>query len=46
MEIRYFISPESGRPHIYDHDVSESEVEDVLRRPLEETRGRESSIVA
>ena len=31
MEIRYYIDPESGDPHIYDHNVSEHEVEQVMR---------------
>jgi hypothetical protein len=31
MDFRYYLDPESGEPHIYDHDVSESEVEQVMR---------------
>lgn len=46
MEIRYHLNPNTGEPHIYDHDVTESEVEDVLRRPMEQTPGRRDSIVA
>jgi hypothetical protein len=34
MEIRYNRDEETGLPHIYDHGVSELEVEEVLRRPL------------
>ena len=30
MEIRYYIDPDTGEPHIYEHDVSETEVEFVL----------------
>ncbi|MCZ7404966.1 MAG: hypothetical protein O8C67_08555 [Candidatus Methanoperedens sp.] len=30
MNIRYYIDPETGLPHIYRHDVSEDEVKDVL----------------
>jgi hypothetical protein len=33
MEIRFYVDPETGEPHIYRHNVSEEEVEDVLRRP-------------
>ena len=32
MEIRHYLDPETGLPHIYDHGVSEAEVERVLRR--------------
>lgn len=35
MNIRYYIDPETGHPHIYAHDVSEDEVEDVLLKPGE-----------
>ena len=31
MDFRYYIDPESGEPHIYDHNVSENEVEQVMR---------------
>ncbi len=30
MDIRYYIDPESDEPHIYDHDVHENEVEQVM----------------
>lgn len=30
MEIRYYIDPETGEPHIYDHGVNENEVEQVM----------------
>ena len=33
MNIRCYIDPETGLPHIYRHEVDESEVEDVLSRP-------------
>ena len=45
MEVRYYID-DTGEPHIYGHDVTEREVEEVLHRPLEQTPGREGSIVA
>lgn len=32
MEIRYYLDPETGLPHIYGHGVTEAEVERVLRR--------------
>ena len=46
MEIRYYVDPETGLPHIYRHGVEERDVEDVLRRPLEDRPGREGSRVA
>jgi hypothetical protein len=33
MKVRYFIDTETGQPHIYKHDVAESEVEEVLAHP-------------
>lgn len=36
MEIRYYIDPVTGLPHIDDHGVTEAEVERVLRRPGED----------
>ena len=30
MDIRFYIDPETGYPHIYRHGVDEYEVEDVL----------------
>ena len=51
MKIRYYIDPENidpetDVPHIYRHDVSEEEVEEILRRPGEDRPGREGSRVA
>ena len=46
MEIRYYIDPETGEPHIYGHTVTEVEVEDVLGRPQEDRPGSEGSRVA
>lgn len=39
MNIRYNIDADSELPHIYRHNVSENEVEDVLRGPLENRPG-------
>jgi len=36
MEFRDYIDPESGDPHIHDHGVDESEVEQVMRGPGED----------
>jgi hypothetical protein len=46
MQIRYHIDPATGLPHIYQHDVSEQEVEDVLGRPFQDRAGREGSRVS
>jgi len=46
MRIRYYIDPDTGQPHIYQHAVRESEVEAVMRRPGEDRSGRSGSRVA
>ena len=46
MQIRFYLDPDSGEPHIYRHQVTETEAEDVLRRPIEDRVGREGSRVA
>lgn len=46
MNIRYYLDPETELPHIYRHDVEETEVEDVLSTPGEDRLGREGSRVA
>ncbi len=46
MKIRFFIDPETGFPHIYGHNVTEYEVDDILSRPGEDRPGREGSRVA
>ena len=46
MHIRFYLDPDTGEPHIYSHAVSEEEVEDVLRYPVEDRSGREGVRVA
>lgn len=46
MQIRYHIDPTTGQPHIYEHEVSEQEVEDILSRPLQDIRGRDDSRIS
>jgi hypothetical protein len=41
MRIRLYFDPETGQPHIANHDVDEAEVADVLARPGEDRPGRE-----
>jgi hypothetical protein len=43
VNIRYNPDAHTGLPHIYGHNVHESEVEDVLRRPLENMPGSANS---
>jgi hypothetical protein len=46
MQVRFYIDPETGEPHIYNHDVTEEEIEDVIRRPGEDRPGRDGSRIA
>jgi Domain of unknown function (DUF4258) len=46
VNIRFYIDPETGSPHIYNHDVDEEEVEDILKSPGEDRPGRDGSRVA
>ena len=46
MRLRYYLDPATNEPHIYGHDVTEDEVEDVLEKALEDRAGRNGSRVA
>jgi hypothetical protein len=46
MITRFYIDPETRLPHIYNHNVQENEVEDVLRKPGEDRPGKENSRIA
>ncbi len=46
MKVRYYFDPETNQPHIYDHGVTEDEVEQVLVRPVESRMGSEGSRIA
>jgi hypothetical protein len=46
MQIRFYIDAETGLPHIYGHNVTEEEVEDILMQPGEDRPGREGSRIA
>ena len=46
MNLRFYIDPETGVPHIYNHGVDENEAVDVLSRPAEDRVGHEGSRVA
>ena len=46
MNIRYYLDPTTGQPHILEHDVDEREVQDVLETPGEDRPGRDGSRIA
>ena len=46
MKLRFYIDPETDAPHIYKHNVRESEVGEVLVSPGEDRPGRDGSRVA
>jgi uncharacterized protein DUF4258 len=46
VKVRFFLDEATGLPHIYNHGVTEEEVEDVLTNPGEDRPGREGSRVA
>jgi hypothetical protein len=46
VRLRFFEDPETGEPHIYRHDVTEEEVEDVLRDPGVDREARGVSRIA
>ena len=46
MNLRFYIDPETGYPHIHQHGVEEYEVEDVLQSPIEDARARRNARIA
>ncbi len=38
--MRFYIDPETSLPHIYNHDVTEDEVEEILTRHGDDFKGR------
>jgi hypothetical protein len=46
LKIRYYVDPATGLPHIYNHQVEEDEVEEVLAEPGEDRAGSRGSRVA
>ncbi len=46
INVRFYIDPETGNPHIYNHGIQENEVEEVLAKPGEDRAGKEGSRVA
>ena len=46
VDLRFLLDPATGEPHIYQHGVSENEVEEVLANPADEFSGRGDSRIA
>ncbi len=46
INIRFYIDPETDFPHIYKHNVIESEVEDILVKSGEDRPGQDGSRIA
>ena len=46
MNIRCYLDPVTGQPHILEHGVDEDEIEDVLEAPGEDRPGRHGSRIA
>jgi hypothetical protein len=46
MKICFYIDPETRLPHIYNQNVRENQVDDVLRKPGEDRPGKEYSRIA
>ena len=46
MQTRFYLDPATGLPHIYNHNVDEVEVIEVLEKPGEDRAGSEGSRVA
>ncbi len=46
MRVRYYLHPDTGRPHVYNRGVAEAEAEHVLRHPGEDRPGARGSRVA
>jgi len=46
MNVRYYVDPQTGRPHMLQHGVSAQEVEEVLARPSEDRLGYDGARVA
>ena len=46
MDLRFNMDPDTGLPHIYNHGVTEDEVQQVLAHPFENRRGSDDSYVA
>ena len=46
MRLRFYLDARTSQPHIYAHDVTEAEVEEVLTDPGEDRPGEEGARIA
>jgi uncharacterized DUF497 family protein len=46
VRIRFYIDPETGEPHIYNHGVDEDEVQDILEKPVYDSAARNDARAA
>jgi len=46
VDLRFYRDPATGQPHIWNHDVDEVEVREILANPGEDRHGRGGSRVA
>ncbi len=46
MDFRYNIDPDTDEPHIYNHGLTEEEVEYVVRHPAERAAARDGAMQA
>lgn len=46
MDVRFYVDPATGEPHLHRHRVTEEEAVDVLDNPTEDRPGRESARIA
>jgi hypothetical protein len=46
VRLRFLLDPETGEPHINLHNVTEEEVEQMLRHPGDDFPGRRDSRIA
>lgn len=46
MQVRFFIDPATGYPHLFRHGVTEEEAQEILVSPSEDRPGRGDARVA
>jgi hypothetical protein len=46
MYVRFHLDPETGEPHIYKHDVAESEALEILRTSTDRGPARDGALQA
>ena len=46
MTLRFYDDPETGVPHIWQHGVTEREVHEVMRNPMEDIPGTNNTMHA